>query len=71
MATVISALALSVVFLICNLTPTPAFADLVYEDGYSVTTVFDGNKLNIHPHSVLPQPGSSDLFLLDSTDNTV
>nr|GLL32748.1 uncharacterized protein LOC109171795 isoform X1 [Ipomoea trifida] len=71
MATVISALALSVVFLICNLSQTPAFADLVYEDGYSVTTVFDGNKLNIHPHSVLPQPGSSDLFLLDSTDSTV
>ncbi|VFQ79368.1 unnamed protein product [Cuscuta campestris] len=71
MATVIPPLALSVVFCISALIPAPAFAEIVYEDGYSVSTLFDGNKLQIYPHSVLPKPGSSDLLLLDSTHSTV
>lgn len=35
------------------------------EDGYMVTTVFDGHKLNINPHAV--QLRSSDIVVLDSS----
>jgi hypothetical protein len=31
-----------------------------------VSTVIDGHKLNINPHSVLPRFGSSDFVVLDS-----
>lgn len=71
MAPVVSPLALSIVFYISVLIPVPAFAEIVYEDGYSVSTLLDGNKLQIYPYSVLPKPGSSDLLLLDSTHSTV
>ena len=40
---------------------------VIYEEGYTVTTVFDGNKLKINPRSVYPRPKSHDLLLLDST----
>lgn len=30
-------------------------------------TVFDGNKLEINPHSILPRYGSSDFIILDSS----
>ncbi|XP_054808300.1 uncharacterized protein LOC129310476 [Prosopis cineraria] len=39
---------------------------IVLEDGYTVTTVFDGNKLQVNPHAVLQLPGSSDLLILDT-----
>lgn len=42
---------------------------MIYEDGYTVTTVFDGNKLNINPHSIASYKGSHDLFLLDSSNS--
>ncbi|CAH9120179.1 unnamed protein product [Cuscuta epithymum] len=71
MATLIHVLVISVFFYILSRTPSAAFAGIDYEDGYSVSTLFDGNKLQVYPHSVLPQPGSSDLFLLDSTHSTV
>ncbi|GFY88308.1 NHL domain-containing protein [Actinidia rufa] len=41
-------------------------AELVLEEGYSVSTVLDGNKLEINPHSILPLFGASNLVLLDS-----
>lgn len=44
-------------------------ATIVLEDGYTVATIFNGNKLNINPHSVLPLPGSSDLIILDTANS--
>ncbi|GMH01627.1 hypothetical protein Nepgr_003466 [Nepenthes gracilis] len=42
----------------------------VYEGGYTVTTVLDGNKLDINPYSVAPRAGvSHDLLLLDSSNS--
>ncbi|KAF9683884.1 hypothetical protein SADUNF_Sadunf04G0060300 [Salix dunnii] len=38
---------------------------IMLEDGYMVSTVFDGNKLNINPYAV--QLRSSDLVVLDSS----
>jgi len=35
------------------------------EDGYMVTTVLDGHKLNINPHAV--QLRSSEIVVLDSS----
>ncbi|KAK7317601.1 hypothetical protein RJT34_01974 [Clitoria ternatea] len=43
---------------------------VVPEHGYTVTTILDGNKLNINPYAVLQRPGSSDLLLLDSSNST-
>ncbi|XP_057541740.1 uncharacterized protein LOC130820404 isoform X1 [Amaranthus tricolor] len=43
------------------------YSVVIYEEGYTVTTVFDGNKLKINPRSVYPRPKSHDLLLLDST----
>lgn len=48
-----------------------ASSDLVLEDGYEVTTVIDGHKLKINPHSVLLRPGSSDLIVLDSSRSLI
>lgn len=39
----------------------------VFEDGYTITTVIDGHKLHINPHSVLLRPRSSDLIVLDTS----
>ncbi|XP_022775573.1 uncharacterized protein LOC111317413 isoform X2 [Durio zibethinus] len=44
-------------------------SELILEEGYTVTTVIDGHKLNINPHSVLARPGSSDLLLLDFSNS--
>ncbi|KAJ0038199.1 hypothetical protein Pint_23022 [Pistacia integerrima] len=44
-------------------------SELLLEEGYTVTTVIDGNHLKINPHSVIPRPGSSDLILLDSANS--
>ncbi|XVF44042.1 hypothetical protein PTKIN_Ptkin02bG0088600 [Pterospermum kingtungense] len=44
---------------------TFASSNIILEEGYTVTTVFDGHKLKINPQSVLARPGSSDLLLLD------
>lgn len=48
-------------------------SELVLEDGYTVSTLLDANKLenNIHPFSLLPRPGQEDdLFLLDSASSS-
>ncbi|PQM36804.1 uncharacterized protein Pyn_22906 [Prunus yedoensis var. nudiflora] len=65
------AVALFFFFLLLNLASLQVFADVVLEDGYTVTTVIDGHKLGINPHLVLPRPGSSDLLVLDSSGSTV
>ncbi|PQQ18302.1 uncharacterized protein Pyn_36013 [Prunus yedoensis var. nudiflora] len=65
------AVALFFFFLLLNLASLQVFADVVLEDGYTVTTVIDGHKLGINPHSVLPRPGSSDLLVLDSSGSAV
>ncbi|XP_047162533.1 uncharacterized protein LOC124832382 [Vigna umbellata] len=43
---------------------------VVAEDGYTITTLFDGHKPNIFPYIVLQRPFSSDLILLDSVNST-
>lgn len=43
-----------------------ASARLVFEEGYTVSTVLDGNKVDVNPHFVLPRSASSDLIVLDS-----
>lgn len=43
---------------------------VIAEDGYTVTTVFDGHKPHIYPFTVLQRPSSSDLILLDSVNST-
>ncbi|KAG5522259.1 hypothetical protein RHGRI_034442 [Rhododendron griersonianum] len=43
-----------------------ASARLVFEEGYTVSTVLDGNKLNVNPHFILPRSDSSDFLVLDS-----
>ncbi|ONI30534.1 hypothetical protein PRUPE_1G256400 [Prunus persica] len=58
-------------FFLLNQASLQVFADLVLEDGYTVTTVIDGHKLGINPYSVLPRPGSSDLLVLDSSGSAV
>ncbi|KAK2636432.1 hypothetical protein Ddye_031224 [Dipteronia dyeriana] len=50
-------------FLLFNLVSSK----LLLEDGYTVTTVVDGHKLNINPWLVISPPGSSDLVVLDSS----
>ncbi|MED6171963.1 hypothetical protein PIB30_045773 [Stylosanthes scabra] len=48
----------------------PAKAEsIIAEDGFTVTTVLDGHKLNVNPYSILQPPGSSDLILHDSTNS--
>ncbi|KAK7348701.1 hypothetical protein VNO80_23321 [Phaseolus coccineus] len=43
---------------------------VIAEDGYTVTTIFDGNKPYMVPYIVLQRPFSSDLVLLDSVNST-
>ncbi|KAM1068407.1 hypothetical protein ACFX2A_000381 [Malus domestica] len=52
------------VFLL-SLTSPQVSADVVLEDGYTVTTTIDSHKLGVNPHSALAHPGSSDLLVLD------
>ncbi|KAL6351282.1 hypothetical protein AAG906_035074 [Vitis piasezkii] len=67
MATYLQSLSLFIVFTIFTIAAIHGSADLVLEDGYTVRTVFDGNKLEINPHSILPRYGSSDFIILDSS----
>lgn len=56
-------------FTLINLLIFHGLSKVIYEEGYTVTTVFDGNKLKINPHSVAPRPGFNDLLLLDSSNS--
>lgn len=45
--------------------------EFLFEEGYTVTTVIDGDKLHINPYSVFSLYGSSsDLIVLDSVKST-
>ncbi|KAK6931084.1 NHL repeat, partial [Dillenia turbinata] len=44
-------------------------ANLILEEGYTVTTLIDGNKLNVNPHSILPFSKSQNFVLLDSLNS--
>ncbi|XP_020233674.1 uncharacterized protein LOC109813822 isoform X2 [Cajanus cajan] len=43
---------------------------VIPEDGYTVSTIFDGHKPHIYPFSLLQRPSSSDLILLDFVNST-
>ncbi|XP_024008576.1 uncharacterized protein LOC18992574 isoform X2 [Eutrema salsugineum] len=45
-------------------------AKIVLEDGYEVTTVVDGHKSGLNPHTIHALPGSSSLIVLDSSGST-
>nr|CAB3480927.1 unnamed protein product [Digitaria exilis] len=54
--------------------PTLTAANLVLEDGYTVTTFADLNPLPTsgpHPYAVLPRPRAGDLVLLDSSGSAL
>ncbi|KAK8451111.1 hypothetical protein SEVIR_6G150100v4 [Setaria viridis] len=56
------------------LLPLLAAANLVLEDGYTVTTFSDLNPLPAsgpHPYAVLPRPRAGDLLLLDSAGSAL
>ncbi|KAK6160161.1 hypothetical protein DH2020_003542 [Rehmannia glutinosa] len=65
---------LFLLFLHFHLTPAQGEGEkLIFEDGYTVTTVLDGDKSNfkVNPHSITHQSPPSDLFvLLDSVAST-
>ncbi|XP_013587418.1 uncharacterized protein BNAC05G19040D isoform X2 [Brassica napus] len=52
-------------FFVFNLEGKP-----VLEDGYEVTTVVDGHKSGLNPHTVHALPGSSNMIVLDSSGST-
>ncbi|KAJ0868403.1 putative six-bladed beta-propeller, TolB [Helianthus annuus] len=57
--------------LLVNLTQVIAGESIVLEEGYTVTTVIDGNKLNVNLYAVIPLFGSSsDLVILDNVKST-
>ncbi|OMO78173.1 hypothetical protein CCACVL1_14606 [Corchorus capsularis] len=60
-----SHLPLIALFLFFNL----VLSEIILEEGYTVTTVIDGHKVNINPYAVIAPPGSSDLLLLDSSNS--
>ncbi|PIN16862.1 hypothetical protein CDL12_10478 [Handroanthus impetiginosus] len=67
---------LFLLLLLFHLSPAQAAGaggELNFEDGYTVSTVLDGDKssLKVNPHSILHQSPTSDLFiLLDSVAST-
>ncbi|XP_022878214.1 uncharacterized protein LOC111396134 isoform X2 [Olea europaea var. sylvestris] len=45
--------------------------NLIFEDGYTVSTVLDGDNVKVNPHSILPQsPFSNQFIVLDSAAST-
>ncbi|KAF3628859.1 putative AP-1 complex subunit gamma-2-like [Capsicum annuum] len=66
MASLISTLC--IFFFLLNISLTPVVGEVIFEDGYSVSTVIDGNKIKINPHSIIPVSGG--FIILDSTAST-
>ncbi|KAL6598551.1 hypothetical protein ACP70R_046250 [Stipagrostis hirtigluma subsp. patula] len=59
-------------FVLLLLLPLLAAADLVLEDGYTVTTAADLNRHpSAHPYALLPRPRAGDLVLLDSAGSAL
>ncbi|CAA3022967.1 Hypothetical predicted protein [Olea europaea subsp. europaea] len=58
--------------LLLHLNPTQVSGgNLLFEDGYTVSTVLNGDKVKINPHSILPQsPSSNQFIILDSAAST-
>ncbi|XP_019185644.1 PREDICTED: uncharacterized protein LOC109180484 [Ipomoea nil] len=48
----------------------PAFSRIKFEKGYSVETIFDGNKLGVEPYSVEVSP-AGEVFILDSGNSNI
>ncbi|KAI5679174.1 hypothetical protein M9H77_10124 [Catharanthus roseus] len=46
-------------------------AKFILEDGYTVSTIVDGDKQHINPRLILPQFGSTDFIILDSSRSTL
>ncbi|KAI3795997.1 hypothetical protein L1987_38658 [Smallanthus sonchifolius] len=71
MASSSSSLIMIAIFLLVNLIQVIGGENIVLEEGYTVTTVIDGDKLNVNPYAVLSLYGSSsDLIILDSVKST-
>ncbi|MCD7449850.1 hypothetical protein HAX54_001892 [Datura stramonium] len=59
-----------ILFFFLNISLTPVLADVIFEDGYSVSTVIDGNKIKINPHSIIPVSGDTHFIILDTSAST-
>ncbi|CAN4123987.1 unnamed protein product [Withania somnifera] len=55
------------IFFICI---NSVVGEVIYEDGYSVSKVIDGNKMEINPHSIIPVSGGTHFIILDSSAST-
>ncbi|CAN1816868.1 hypothetical protein LINPERHAP1_LOCUS27889 [Linum perenne] len=64
MATTLLLFSISLTLTIASLSSSSK-AGLILEDGYTVTTVIDGHKLNINPYLIHPLRQSSDLVILN------
>uniref|UniRef100_A0A1J3H6U0 Teneurin NHL domain-containing protein n=1 Tax=Noccaea caerulescens TaxID=107243 RepID=A0A1J3H6U0_NOCCA len=60
----------SSVFLFLFVVFNPVEGKVVLEDGYEVTTVVDGHKSGLNPHTIHALPGSSNLIVLDTSGST-
>ncbi|KAL2519510.1 NHL domain-containing protein [Abeliophyllum distichum] len=71
MAPILSLLSLFFHFLL-HLNPAQGSGGkILFEDGYTVSTVLDGNKVKVNLYSILPQsPFSNQLIVLDSAAST-
>lgn len=67
MASLISTLC---TFFLLNISLTPVLGEVIFEDGYSVNTVIDGDKIKINPHSIIPVSGDTHFIILDSIAST-
>ncbi|XP_055810267.1 uncharacterized protein LOC129880317 [Solanum dulcamara] len=67
MASLISTLC---IFFFFNISLTPVLGEVIFEDGYSVSTVIDGNKININPRSIIPVSDDTHFIILDSSAST-
>ncbi|KAK4376838.1 hypothetical protein RND71_003134 [Anisodus tanguticus] len=68
MASLISTLCMFIFLFKISL--TPVVGEVIFEDGYSVSTMIDGNKIKINPHSIIPLSGGANFIVLDSSAST-
>ncbi|KAK9050955.1 hypothetical protein SSX86_027580 [Deinandra increscens subsp. villosa] len=62
---------LIIIILLVNLTQVIVGENIVLEEGYTVTTIIDGDKLSVNPYAVSSlYDSSSDLIILDSVKST-
>ncbi|KAH0756276.1 hypothetical protein KY290_026546 [Solanum tuberosum] len=70
MASLVSTFCAFFFFLFFNISLTPVLGEVIFEDGYSVSTVIDGNKIKINPYSIIPVSGDTHFIILDSSAST-